>query len=44
MLFRSLGRVITERHTDTGTEMTIALSAGDRDRLVRQYGPEILKK
>lgn len=40
---RPLGRVISETHTDTGTELTIILSAADRDRVVAQYGAEILR-
>ena len=40
---RPLGRVITEEHTAEGTELTAVLSREDVNRLVRQYGQEILK-
>ena len=41
---RPLGRVITEKHTDTGTEITIILAGEDAKRLIARYGPEIVKK
>ena len=41
---RPLGRVVSEDYTDEGTELTIMLSAEDRDRLVSRYGAEIIKK
>ena len=41
---RPLGRVVQERHTDTGTELTIVLAQADRERLVSKYGQEIIKK
>ena len=41
---RPLGRVVSEDYTDEGTELTIMLSAEDRDRLVSRYGADILKK
>jgi len=41
---RPLGRVISENHTDTGTELTMIIGQADRDRLVSKYGPDILKK
>lgn len=40
---RPLGRVVSENHTDTGTELTIILSAADRDRIVAQYGAQIIR-
>lgn len=40
---RPLGRVVQERHTDTGTELTIVLSQADRERLVSKYGQGIIK-
>ena len=39
---RPLGRVITETHTDTGTELTIVISRDEVNRLVARYGREIL--
>ena len=41
---RPLGRVVSEDYTDEGTELTIMLSAEDRDRLISRYGTDILKK
>ena len=41
---RPLGRVVSESYTDEGTELTVMLSAEDRDRLVSRYGRDILKK
>ena len=41
---RPLGRVVSESYTDEGTELTVMLSAEDRDRLVSRYGAEIIKK
>ena len=41
---RPLGRVLTEKHTDTGTEITIILAAEEVQRLIVRYGPEIVKK
>ena len=41
---RPLGRVVSESFTDEGTELTIMLSAEDRDRLVSRYGTEIIRK
>ena len=40
---RPLGRVISEQHTEEGTEMTVVLAKEDVSRLVRQHGQEILK-
>ena len=37
---RPLGRVITENHTDTGTELTLMI-AGE-DALIKKYGSEIV--
>lgn len=41
---RPLGRVISETYTDEGTELTIVLSAADRDRIVSKHGMSIIKK
>ena len=40
---RPLGRVISESHTDTGTELTMIIGQADRDRLVSKYGKDIIK-
>ena len=40
---RPLGRVISENHTDTGTELTMIIGQADRDRLVSKYGKGIIK-
>ncbi len=40
---RPLGRVVSEEHTDTGTELTMAVSREDLNRLLRQYGSELVK-
>ena len=37
------GRVITEEHTAEGTEVTVMMTREDTERLVRRYGPEIIK-
>ena len=37
------GRVISETHTDEGTEITVMISGEDAGRLTRKYGSEILK-
>ena len=39
---RPLGRVITETHTDTGTEITLMIAEEDAARLMRKYGAEIV--
>ncbi len=39
---RPLGRVITESHTDTGTEITLVIAEEDAQRLMRKYGTEIV--
>ena len=39
---RPLGRVITETHTDTGTELTLMIAREDTEALVKKYGAEIL--
>lgn len=41
---RPLGRVVSENHTDTGTELTIVLAQADRERLISKYGPAIIKE
>ena len=38
------GRVISETHTDEGTEITVMISGEDAERLVRRHGAEILKQ
>ena len=40
---RPLGRVITEEHTDTGTELTLYIAQSDAERIIRKYGTEIMK-
>ncbi|MCR5566356.1 MAG: GTPase HflX [Clostridiales bacterium] len=39
---RPLGRVITENHTDTGTELTLMIAGEDVERLVKKYGTDIV--
>ena len=39
---RPLGRVITENHTDTGTELTLMIAEEDAQRLIRKYGNGIV--
>ena len=39
---RPLGRVITENHTDTGTELTLMIAGEDAERLIKKYGSEIV--
>ncbi|MBQ6399275.1 MAG: GTPase HflX [Clostridia bacterium] len=39
---RPLGRVLAEKHTDTGTELTVMIAREDAERLVRKYGADIL--
>ena len=38
---RPLGQVLEEKHTDSGTRLTLLLSSADRDRLLSKYGPGI---
>ena len=38
------GRVISETHTDEGTEITVMISGEDAGRLARKYGSEIIKE
>ncbi len=38
------GRVISETHTDEGTEITVMISGEDAGRLARKYGNEIIKE
>ena len=40
---RPLGRVISEEHTDTGTEITMYIAQDDAERVIRKYGTEIIK-
>ncbi len=39
---RPLGRVITENHTDTGTELTLMIAEEDAERLIKKYGNSIV--
>ena len=39
----ALGRVITEEHTENGTEITAMVAREDVDRMIRKHGGEILK-
>ena len=41
---RPLGRVISENHTDTGTELTLMIAREDAERLIRRYGAGIVKE
>ena len=38
------GRVISETHTDEGTEITVMISGEDAGHLARKYGSEIIKE
>ena len=38
---RPLGQVLEEKHTDTGTELTLLLSSADRERLLSVDGAEL---
>ena len=40
---RPLGRVVSEKHTDEGTELTMILSKTDRDRLAARYGKALFR-
>ena len=40
---RPLGRVVSEKHTDEGTELTMILSEADRDRLAVRYGKALFR-
>lgn len=40
---RPLGRVISEEHTDTGTEIMLYIAKGDAERILRKYGAGIIK-
>ena len=41
---RRLGRLVEERHTDQGTEVTVVISREDTERLMHKYGPEIVAR
>ena len=41
---RPLGRVISEEHTDTGTEITMYIAQDDAERIIRKYGAEIIRQ
>ena len=38
------GRVITEEHTDEGTNVTVMIAKEDADRLIRKYGTEVIQE
>ena len=38
-----LGRVISEEHTDTGTEITLYIAKEDAEKMIRKYGTEIIR-
>ena len=40
---RPQGRVVSEKHTDEGTELTMILSKTDRDRLAARYGKALFR-
>lgn len=40
---RALGRVLDEHYTDEGAEMTLIVSAADKQRLLVRYGPEAIR-
>ena len=40
---RPLGRVISEEHTDTGTEITLYIAKEDAEKMIRKYGTEIIR-
>ena len=40
---RPLGRVISEVHTDTGTEITLSIAQEDAEKLIRRYGAGIVR-
>ena len=40
---RSLGRVVEENYTDSGSEVTLYMAREDVDRIVRRYGARIVK-
>ena len=40
---RPLGRVLSEKHTETGTEVTVVIAREDADRLIRRHGAGIIK-
>ena len=41
---RPLGRVLSEEHTETGTEITMYIAQDDAERVIRKYGHDILKE
>lgn len=41
---RPLGRVVSERHTEQGTEITMVLSAEDRERVVNRWGVQLVER
>ena len=41
---RPLGRVTAERHTETGTEITLVMAKEDAARMAARYGAEMIRK
>lgn len=41
---RPLGRVVSEQHTDKGTELTMVISQADRERVVSRLGVQIIRQ
>ena len=41
---RPQGRVIAEKHTDTGTEITLLMAKEDAARIAVRYGTEIIQR
>jgi len=39
---RPLGRVLSETHTDTGTELLLMIAREDAERLLKKYGSEVV--
>ena len=40
----TLGRVVSEEHTDSGTEITVIAAREDVERMIHRHGGEILKR
>ena len=41
---RPLGRVLSETHTDTGTELMLMIASEDAERLLKKYGTDIVRQ
>lgn len=41
---RPLGRVVSEQHTDKGTELTMVISQADRERVVSRLGVQVIRQ